>query len=66
MNDANPFGDEGGGQTGGGWALEVEATELKGLFEDHEPVDGKLSAVNARAPLVQSGLPNDTLRCDPL
>ncbi|CAN0483433.1 unnamed protein product, partial [Hapterophycus canaliculatus] len=45
-----------------GWALEVEAAELRGLFEENEPVAGKLSAVNARGPLVQSGLPNDTLR----
>lgn len=58
--DTNPFGDEGSSR--GGWALEVEAAELKGLFEEHQPVDGKLSAVNARTPLVQSGLPNDTLR----
>lgn len=62
MNDANPFGED--GNPGGGWALEVEAAELKGMFEDHEPVAGKLSAVNAREPLVQSGLPTDTLRCD--
>lgn len=47
---------------GSGWALEVEASELRGLFEEHEPVAGKLSAVNARTPLVQSGLPTDTLR----
>lgn len=42
--------------------MEVEAAELRGLFEEHEPVAGKLSAVNARTPLVQSGLPTDTLR----
>ncbi|CAM9450108.1 unnamed protein product [Ectocarpus sp. 12 AP-2014] len=57
--DSNPFGDE---PSASGWALEVEAAELRGLFEEYEPVAGKLSAVNARAPLVQSGLPNDTLR----
>eukprot|EP00903_Cladosiphon_okamuranus_P005964 g5888.t1 len=58
--DTNPFGDDSTPSTA--WALEVEAAELRGLFEEHEPVAGKLSAVNARAPLVQSGLPNDTLR----
>lgn len=61
--DANPFGDDEIGRGGSsGWALEVEAAELRGLFEEHEPVAGKLSAVNARTPLVQSGLPTDTLR----
>ncbi|CAM9492324.1 unnamed protein product [Choristocarpus tenellus] len=44
------------------WALEMESVELQGLFHAHGPVDGMLSAVNARTPLVQSGLPTDTLR----
>lgn len=61
--EANPFGEEESTRGGGrGWALEVEAAELRGLFEDHEPVAGKLSAVNARTPLIESGLPTDTLR----
>ncbi|CAM9773481.1 unnamed protein product [Scytosiphon promiscuus] len=61
FQDNNPFGDE-PSVSSSGWALEVEAAELRGLFEENEPVAGKLSAVNARGPLVQSGLPTDTLR----
>ncbi|CAM9865792.1 unnamed protein product [Discosporangium mesarthrocarpum] len=40
----------------------MELAELRGVFFAHEPVDGLLSAVNARTPLAQSGLPTDTLR----
>ncbi|CAM9451987.1 unnamed protein product [Chrysoparadoxa australica] len=60
--DSNPFGESPISPTGPPWALEMEMSECRGEFESHNPVGGKLSAQSARVPLMNSGLPNDSLR----